>query len=254
MNENNTNNNNTNSNNLEKQETVNQSGVNTPNEPVGPTTSDNITSHVVATPTTEAPQEVPVTEEKKEEPAYVEDEKGGPSKLKTFFAIILFLFFFAFVYFLPEITDYVNLKKSERNQTEITTGTLSCTQSKNTKTLDVNLTAVFTFVNNEITQLTYTQTSTGDKIADKEELEKLRQDCVNLKEHIIDVEGISVVCGLNNGTNTTKQIIDYEKVDSENVSSAYIEAGGIYPEFKKNEKISEVESKMASSSYKCEKY
>lgn len=251
MNENNTNNNNDN---LEKQETVNQKGVNTPNAPVGPTTEDNTTSHVVATPTTEAPQNVPIPEEKQEQPAYVEDEKGGPSKLKTFFAILLFIFFFAFVYFLPEITDYINLKKSEKNQTEITTGTLSCTQDKNTKTLDVNLTAVFKFVNNEITELTYTQTSTGDKIADKEELESLRQECVNLKEHIVGVEGISIVCGLNNGTNTTKQIINYEKVDSEKVSSAYIEAGGIYPEFKKNEKISEVESKMASSSYKCEKY
>lgn len=252
MNENNNNMNN--NNNLDKQENVTQNGVNKPNEPVGPTTSDNITSHVVATPTKEAPQEVPVTEEKKEEPAYVEDEKGGPSKLKTFFAILLFIFFFAFVYYLPEITDYINLKKAEKNQTEITTGTLSCSQNKNTKTLDVSLTAVFTFVNNEITQLTYTQTSSGDKIADKEELELLKQDCVNLKEHIVDVEGISVVCGLNNGTNTTKQIIDYEKVDSEKVSTAYIEAGGIYPEFKKGQKISEVESKMASSSYKCEKY
>ncbi len=250
MNENNMNNNND----LEKQETVNQDGVNTPNQPVGPTANDNITSHVVATPTTDPPQNVPIPEEKQEQPAYVGDEKGGPSKLKTFFAIILFLFFFAFVYFLPEITDYINLKKSEKNQTEITTGTLSCTQNKNTKTLDVNLTAVFTFVNNEITGLTYTQTSTGDKIADKEELEGLKQACVKLKEHIVGVEGISVVCGLNNGTNTTKQIIEYEKVDSDKVSTAYVEAGGIYPEFKKNEKISEVENKMASSSYKCEKY
>lgn len=251
MNENNTNHNN---NNLEKQETVNQNGVNAPKEPVGPTTKDTITSHVVATPTTEQPQNVPIPEQKQEQPAYVEDEKGGPSKLKTFFAIVLFLFFFAFVYFLPEITDYINLKKSEKNQTEITTGTLSCTQSKNTKTLDVNLSAVFTFVNNEITGLTYTQTSTGDKIADKEELEALKQECVKLKEHIVGVDGISVVCGLNNGTNTTKQIIEYEKVDSDKVSTAYIEAGGIYPEFKKGQKISEVESKMASSSYKCEKY
>lgn len=250
MNENNTNHNN----NLEKQETVNQNGVNTPKEPVGPTTKDTITSHVVATPTTEQPQNVSAPEMNQEQPAYVEDEKGGPSKLKTFFAIVLFLFFFAFVYFLPEITDYINLKKSEKNQIEITTGTLSCTQSKNTKTLDVNLSAVFTFVNNEITGLTYTQTSTGDKIADKEELESLKQECVKLKEHIVGVEGISIVCGLNNGTNTTKQIIEYEKVDSDKVSTAYIEAGGIYPEFKKGQKISEVESKMASSSYKCEKY
>ena len=102
--------------------------------------------------------------------------------------------------------------------------------------------------------MTYTQTSTGDKIADKEELEALKQECVKLKEHIVGVDGISVVCGLNNGTNTTKQIIEYEKVDSDKVSTAYIEAGGIYPEFKKGQKISEVESKMASSSYKCEKY
>ena len=112
MNENNTNSNNDN---LEKQETVNQKGVNTPNAPVGPTAEDNATSHVVETPTTEAPQNVPIPEEKQEQPAYVENEKGGPSKLKTFFAILLFIFFFVYIPFLTSTETWLMMRISHNN-------------------------------------------------------------------------------------------------------------------------------------------
>lgn len=182
------------------------------------------------------------------------EQNGKPSKFKTFLAILLFIFFFALVYFLPEITNFINEKKGEMNKVEITTGTLVCSQKKNTKTLDIDLNATFKFVNSEIISLTYTQTTTGDKNDDKDELEKLRNECSELKNHVTGVEGISVICSLNNGINTTKQIIDYEKVDNKNIGTAYIEAGGIYPEFKKGQSINSVESKMTSSSYKCERY
>lgn len=179
--------------------------------------------------------------------------KGGPSKFKTFLAIILIIFFFAFVFFLPQITDFINTKKSEQQQIEITTGNLICTMSKNTDTLDVDMTATFAFINNGITKLTFNTTSTGDKLEDKDELETLNKECTTLKNEVYGLDGISTVCLLNNGVNTKKQIFDYEKIDVKKVTSTYVEAGGIYPEYKSGDKISEVESKMVSSGYKCSK-
>lgn len=218
--------------------------------------SNNVASNVIKTPVIDASRQniqskQPENNKKIENSQPEYNQKGGPSKLKTFLAIILFIFFFAIVYFLPEITDFINTKKSERNQEKITSGTMICTQKKSTKTLDIDISVSVTFINNEVTSLTHTQTSTGDKNEDKEELEQLRQACSTLKGYTTDLEGISVVCGLNNGIATTKQIINFEKVGKENVSTAYIEAGGIYPTFKKGDTISSVESKMKD--YKCEK-
>lgn len=180
-------------------------------------------------------------------------EETKPSKFKTFMAILLFIFFFAFVYFLPEITNFINEKKSERLKEEITTGRLVCNLQKDTSDLDVSINAIFEFTNKEITKLTFTTTSKGDLSTDKEQLEKLNSDCNILKNEVIKYDGVSIVCSLNNGINTTKQILDYEKLDEEKVSSSYIEAGGVYPEFKKNEQVSSVESKMISSGYECER-
>lgn len=176
-----------------------------------------------------------------------------PSKFKTFMAILLFIFFFAFVYFLPEITNFINEKKSERLQEEITTGRLVCNLQKDTSDLDVSINAIFQFTNSEITKLTFTTTSKGDESIDKEQLEKLKNNCNLLKNEVVKYDGVSIICSLNNGINTTKQILDYEKLDAEKVSSSYAEAGGVYPEFEINEQISSVESKMVSSGYECER-
>lgn len=230
---------------------INTNNINNPN------VDSNGIPNVIKTPVVDANTQnilnkQPVVNTTKEaENTSGDNQRGGPNKIKTFFAIILFIFFFALVYFLPEITDYINMKKSERNQEKITSGTMICTEKKNTKTLDINITVSVNFINNEVTSITHTQTSMGDKNEDKEELEKLRQSCSTLKGYTKDLEGISVVCGLNNGVATTKQIINFEKLGKGNVSTAYTEAGGIYPTFKKGDTISTIESKMKG--YKCEK-
>lgn len=179
--------------------------------------------------------------------------ESKPSKFKTFMAILLFIFFFAFVYFLPEITNFINEKKNESLQEEITTGRLVCNLEKDTSDLDVSINAIFQFTNSEITKLTFTTTSKGDESIDKEQLEKLKNNCNLLKNEVVKYDGVSIVCSLNNGINTTKQILDYEKLDAEKVSASYAEAGGVYPEFEINEQISSVESKMVSSGYECER-
>lgn len=177
----------------------------------------------------------------------------GPSTFAKIMTTLLFIFLFVFVYFLGDITDYINTKKLEKQTAEITNGKLVCSNEKTTENLDVKISATFTFENKQITDLTYITTSTGDKTKDKEELEKLKEDCNLLKEEIKDYDGISIVCSLNNGINSVKQIFNYATLNVEDVRSAYAEAGGVYPQFKNKDDINSVESKMISSDYKCEK-
>lgn len=182
------------------------------------------------------------------------ENEGGTSNFKRFLCFLLIAFFLAFVYFLPEITEFVNNKKSELNQQEITTGYLTCTMTKDTENLNVDMEALFYFTNSEIMKLTYTTTYTGDANADKEELNRLNQECIVLKNAVVPYNGISAQCNLSNGVSVQKQIFDYEKLNEEEITSAYTEAGGIYPEYKKGDKISGIESKMVSSGYNCKKH
>lgn len=182
-----------------------------------------------------------------------QDVEGGPNGFKRFMCFLLMAIFIAMVIFLPQITDFINAKIAERNQTEITTGILSCTLSKSTTNLDVLYDAKFNFVNSEVIKLTYTTTYTGDAEEDKEELTRHNNDCLSLKTIAANYDGISTSCNLNNGVSIQKQIFDYEKLDSKKVGTAYSEAGGTYPDFKKGDKISSIESKMIASGYECSK-
>ena len=105
----------------------------------------------------------------------------------------------------------------------------------------------------EIINLVYTVTSTGDKQKDKKELEQLNKDCKILETEVKDLEGIRVVCSLNNGINSVKQTFDYASLDTTKVSAAFSEAGGVLPQFKYKDNIDKVESKMLTSGYTCEK-
>ena len=181
------------------------------------------------------------------------NDNKGPSTFSKIATILLFIFLFAFVYFLGDITEFVNLKMQEKNAVEITSGKLICESSSQTKNLDINTKATFTFENKEVISLNYIITSTGDKTKDKEELDNLHNDCEVLKKEVESYDGVSVVCSLNNGVNSVKQTFDYKNFNAEDVKSSYSEAGGIYPQFKYKDDIKSVESKMIASDYTCEK-
>lgn len=190
---------------------------------------------------------------KKEEELLASEANKGPSKFAKFMTVILFVFLFAFVYFLGDITEYINQRKLEKQTAEISNGKLICTNTKSTENLDIKINATFAFENKEIISLNYIITSTGDKIRDKQELEELLSNCKRLQQEVKNYAGVGVVCSLNNGVNSVKQNFDYSVLDFQKMTSAYAEAGGIYPQFKYKDNINSVESKMIASDYSCEK-
>ncbi len=197
-----------------------------------------------------AQEEAKKREESQKKP--INEDKGGPNTIKTIGAILLFALFFAMVYFMPEITKFINDYKEKNAPKEIiTTGTSTCSLKKSTKKLDIEITAAFSIVNKKLYKLIYTTATKGDKNDDKKELEEKYNECLNLKTGAGNLDGVSIVCSLNNGISSNKQILDYEKLDAKQVTSAYTEAGGIYPEFKKGEDIDKIEAKMIAANYKC---
>lgn len=210
-------------------------------EPVVPTT--NIEEQVVT--------QQPVVEEKQENNSG--NDNKGPSTFAKIMTFLLFGFFFALVYYLPEVTDYITLQQSLRNQAEIVNGKLICTNTKDSDTLDIKIEATFEFTDKQISKLTHITTSIGDKYQDKDELNLLRNECSQLKNETSEYEGIQIICSNKNGINETKQILNYEMIKTEELKSSYAEAGGIYIDFAYRDKIDKVKSKMETSGYKCEK-
>lgn len=180
------------------------------------------------------------------------EKEEGPSTFKRIMAIILFLGFFAMVYFLPEISNMITkYQESKKPKEVITDGVSTCKLSRTSENLDINTIAKFSIINSKLYKLEYITTTIGDKVEDEEELKKLNNSCETLKLAAGELNGVTISCSLNNGTNTTKQKLDFEKVNADEVSTAYLEAGGVYPEFKKNDNIDKIESKMRASGYEC---
>ena len=180
------------------------------------------------------------------------EKDDGPSTFKRIMAIILFLGFFAMVYFLPEISNMITkYQESKKPKEVITDGVSTCKLSRTSENLDINTIAKFSIINSKLYKLEYITTTIGDKVEDEEKLKKLNNSCETLKLVAGELNGVTISCSLNNGTNTTKQKLDFEKVNADEVSTAYLEAGGVYPEFKKNDNIDKIESKMRSSGYEC---
>lgn len=185
-----------------------------------------------------------------------ENNKGGkndgPTTFKRVFAAILLIGLMVMIYFLPQISDFVSDFQTKRTQQQITTGVLECSNKKTTDTLDINTNVLFDFSDSKLTKMTYTLIHTGDKLKDKDELKTLNEECLTLQQEAKNLGGVTISCSLKDGINTSKQILDYAKIDVKKATTAYTEAGGTYfQEFYLYQDIGIIESEMTSSGYTC---
>ncbi len=175
------------------------------------------------------------------------DQSGNGKYILT---ILLFVLLFSVVLFLPNITSYINLHKN-RPEEKITSGDLVCDMDNSTDNLDIFYKMDFSFRDNKLKKLTSTIKTKGDQVVDKDELKGINDKCKLLVSATANLSGVSVTCSLNNGTNEEKQIFTYQDIESEKITSAYSEAGGIYPDFAYNDNIDDIEIKMKQAGYTC---
>lgn len=179
-----------------------------------------------------------------------------PSKLKIVGLLFFFILLVAFIIFLPQISTIIKnfgQDNTYKPETEvITTGKLICTLSTNTSELDKEYEFDFSFTDGKLKRTKYMVNTRGDSTTESS-LDVLAEKCNDLKNETKDLEGVSIKCDYTDGKLSETQIFELETIDTEKLTSAFTEAGGILPSYKYDQEIDEIEKNMKASSYTCER-
>lgn len=197
---------------------------------------------------------------KNQELARKQAEKLKHKEESNFRYIMTFLLFVGLgllVYFLPNISEYMAVLRAEWEQSKqppITTGDLVCEMKSTTNKFDITYESRFGFSDSRLNSLIYSVSTRGDITADEDELTALLNECETLENATKNLEGVYVSCALSSSTVHQQQEFNYASLSRENVTTAYVEAGGTYPEFEYLQNIDEIEKIMKASGYTCERY
>lgn len=222
--------------------------------PITAATTTTVDSSGTTSETTPAPDTT--STDTKEEGKGGKKRKKKESNLKYYLTFIFLALLIWMIVFLPDISNFISnylQKKQQEAQPEITTGKLVCEMNTNDATLDYNYKAVFDFEDSLMKKLTYTTTVKGDPSLDAVALSGMDSSCNLLQTHVLNMNGVEVNCDLQEGTFVNEQILDYELINREELTTAYLEAGGTYPDYQYNQYIDEIEKQMNASNYTCKK-
>ena len=185
-------------------------------------------------------------------PDTVTNEQGdssGPSKLSIIGLFFLFGGLFALVIFLPNISSYFSTMrylKSQPKEEKILNGNLICTLDSNSQEMDYSYEFNFSFSDNKLSQLKSLTEIRGDVSLDESELDKLYAECQVLESVVENLDGVGVSCKLENGLMTKKQTFDFSTIVVDDAITAFIEAGGSYPFYRKGDNIDKIEKELIS--------
>ena len=238
------------SNNLENSiETTNTNMENT----VLTTPQDNNTPQVVEVNNT---KEVTKNVTNKEVIVEKNSKKKKEKKGHPIFLILLLIFLFAFVYFLPDITKFITDYQNDKNGVnELKSGTMTCTFNNSTNNIDYNYKFTFNYEKKRLKKSTRVTTNRlADAATDNKYLQEKEDACQFLKTVLDENDiGMSATCSVSAAVQVTTQNIDYKKLDLDFISDNIAEFEGFYPEYELNESVTTIENDLENSGYKCER-
>lgn len=181
-------------------------------------------------------------------------EKGGFFGRFILFLFIIFLF--AFVYYLPEISQYIEDYKKAKSGIEdgsMKSGTMTCTLTKDNKdNLSTIYETTFTYTKNKLKK---TEQVTSYKLKDDATstatLDESENECQELKSALTGVSGIDVSCSKTAVLQKTTQSIDYTKFNVEKVTTNIAEYKGFYPEFQLDQSVAGIRKNLEDAGYSC---
>lgn len=182
-------------------------------------------------------------------------EKGGFFGRFILFLFIIFLF--AFVYYLPEISQYIEDYKKAKSGIEdgsMKSGTMTCTLTKDNKdNLSTIYETTFTYTKNKLKK---TEQVTSYKLKDDATstatLDESENECQELKSALTGVSGIDVSCSKTAVLQKTTQVIDYTKFNAEEVTTNIAEYKGFYPEFQLDQSVAGIRKNLEAAGYSCQ--
>ena len=178
---------------------------------------------------------------------------NGGGKSRNILMIIMFIFILLIVYFLPNISDFFNKINNKNIDNSLSSGILKCYLDKDSDEFSYKYESEFSFNNNKLNSLKYSYSIIGDKKEDLEKLENFNNKCKVLKNQVKQLNGVDISCSLDSYEFTQLQTINYLTIDVDKVTTAYLEAGGMYPNFEKGQNIDNIEKNMKISGYTCSK-
>lgn len=165
---------------------------------------------------------------------------------------ILFVGLLLMVVFLPDISAFITEYRAGNQPEEvITTGTLKCTLDRISDNYDIHYEQLFSFTDNKLDKLVYTVETRGDMNLDAADLDNKNTKCEMVSAMSKNIDGFSVKCELLEGTITETHTFVYSEIDSEQVNSAYIEAGGVYQEYQNKQDMDEIEKSKNQEGFSC---
>lgn len=185
-----------------------------------------------------------------------EENKDNKKSGHPVFLVLLMIFLFAFVYFLPEITNYVTNYMNEKNGVnELKSGTMTCTYSDSTDELDYNYELTLTYEKNRLKRSRMVTTNRlSDTATDSNILTERENSCEFLRTVLEENDiGMTASCSVSAAVQVTTQTIDYKTLDMDFISNNITEFEGFYPEYELNESVTEIGNELESNGYTCER-
>ena len=185
-----------------------------------------------------------------------ENTTGKKKKGHPVFLVLLMIFLFAFVFFLPDITEFITDYMNEKNGVnELKSGDMICTFSTSTDSVDYNYKLTFNYKKNRLKSSTMVTTNRlADTATDNSILTERENSCellqTVLKENNI---GMSASCSVSAAVQVTTQNIDYKKLDMDFITNNIAEFEGFYPEYELNESVTTIEQELENKGYTCER-
>ena len=167
-------------------------------------------------------------------------------KGKRVLLVFFFIFAAAFIFFLPELSEIINMNKTSSTN-EVQNGILKCSMESVGDVTNIEYNYAFAFKKRKLV------TSEFETVYESEDSSVINEkytSCNNINTIAQSISGIDVSCTNSANITTMIQSITYNIIDRDSLTN-FTEAGGEYPEFVYQDNISEIESKMIKSGYDC---
>lgn len=190
-------------------------------------------------------------------PTAVKEETNTTGKQKKghpIFLVLLMIFLFAFVYFLPDITKYItNYMNEKSGVNELKSGKMICTYENTTDNINYKYEATFNYEKNRLKSSTMVTTNRlADTATDTSILTERENACEALQTVLQENNiGMTASCSVSAAVQVTTQTIDYEKLNMNFITSNIAEFEGFYPEYELNESVTVIEHDLENNGYAC---
>lgn len=177
--------------------------------------------------------------------------KESNTSTKPILLIVAFLLLLGTIFFLPYSKDLFDKlfsnNKGEDIVDNITHGDLVCTMESDDDGNSYQYTETYSFHDSEVDSLNHRVLIQGDA----DYLKQRNNQCLLLKQNATSISGVTVNCSLSNEEMVETQSFNLASFDLENVTTPFIEAGGVYPNASKGDDYKEVQRMMEISGYDC---